>query len=64
MRYLKLGINLFPWLIAIMAAAYADGFPSGQSPPGTPSQGCVLETVVNGQAIPVSTTNPVPVASQ
>ena len=64
MRYLRLFSHVLPWLIAIAAAAYADGFPSGQSPPGSPSQGCVLETVVNGVAVPVSSSNPVPTASQ
>jgi hypothetical protein len=64
MRYLRLTSHILPWLIAIMAAAYADGFPSGQSPPGSPSQGCVVEIVVGGVAIPVSISNPLPTSTQ
>ena len=52
---------LFVILLLLAPRALADGFPSGQSPPGTPSQGIVLQLLVGGVAVPVSVQHPIPI---
>lgn len=49
-----------PFLL-IAPAALGDGFPSGQSPPGSPSQGAVLQLLIGGVSVPVSIGHPIPV---
>lgn len=52
------------WLLSFLLfvpRALADGFPSGQQPPGSPSQGIVLQLLVGGVAKPVSSSNPLPI---